>query len=377
MNISMDQLLAKLLFKFKVSLRYLQSALLTLIWGPKGTINSSRLKLSKSVLRKLQYFNGVALYNISVGVLFGGRIFTDRISNVGLVLDKFLVEELSWQHSEGFFGQNKIFSFAPPIITTWPCSKSAQVTSLLTGGGGNYNIYHWLYDSLPRLQCISDAGCNPFAGLVLVPSLAFDFQKESLSCMGFQFSQLLSSELYSHVTSPSLWACSHPNPDDQNIPLWIIQFLRRSFLPYCQKPTSVGKRLYISRGDAVNARALRNECALLKSLFLGGFEIIRLSDYCFLEQVGMFENAEMIVAPHGAGLAHLAFCDSRAHVVELLSDVHCPQMYASIAHKLGLRYSSLIGSSAGFDGSPHERDFTISIQQIDFVIRQLGLDSVI
>ena len=57
------------------------------------------------------------------------------------------------------------------------------VLSLLTGGGGNENYFHWLYDVLPRIGI-----CSKLVGLseidfFLLPNLSKKFQNETLDCL--------------------------------------------------------------------------------------------------------------------------------------------------------------------------------------------------
>ena len=358
--------------------RYFYTLILSFLWRPWAVFDSpSELFAGQVVLTQRYFSNGLSTYVVHVGFVKYGRIFTERVSNISVIAYRKLIAQLSWQYGNfsqiGDPSKNKIFSLSAPLIARSPVLFDTSVVSLLTGGGGNYNIYHWLYDALPRLKCISEAGCDISRSLVLVPSLAYEFQKQSLACLGLRASQLLSSEDYPHLSAKALWVSSHPNPDDHNIPLWIIDYLRSSFLPLRRLPSYAGSRVYIARGDAVNSRNLCNEKDLLCRLSAHGFQSIQLSDYSFVEQVGIFANAKMIVASHGAGLAHLPFCSSGVNVVELFSDVHAPQMYQSISTTLGLQYSSLTGSTQGFSGPPHVRGFVLSSGQIDLILELLGL----
>jgi len=63
------------------------------------------------------------------------------------------------------------------------------------------------------------------------------------------------------------------------------------------------KYVYISRADAT-IRQVHNESSVLAAL-PSEFRSYTLSDLSLREQIGLFANAEMVVAPHGAGLTNM------------------------------------------------------------------------
>jgi len=48
------------------------------------------------------------------------------------------------------------------------------------------------------------------------------------------------------------------------------------------------------------------------------FKILRLSNLKFIDQVSIFSNCKLIIAPHGAGLANITFCERKTKVVEII-----------------------------------------------------------
>jgi hypothetical protein len=76
-------------------------------------------------------------------------------------------------------------------------------------------------------------------------------------------------------------------------------------------------RLYISRRDA-SARPLENEEELEEALMRRGFQIVRLSGLSLIEQARIVRGARVIVAPHGAGLAHIIGAEPGLSVFELM-----------------------------------------------------------
>ena len=71
---------------------------------------------------------------------------------------------------------------------------------------------------------------------------------------------------------------------------------------------------------------------------LPGFERIELSRYSPSEQIALFTNCAAVAGPHGAGLAHVAFCPPGAHVFELFPDGRRQPVYHRLAGLAGAHY---------------------------------------
>jgi prepilin-type processing-associated H-X9-DG protein len=78
------------------------------------------------------------------------------------------------------------------------------------------------------------------------------------------------------------------------------------------------RRFYAGRlpGQARN-RAVRGEAELLDMLALFDIQPVAFESLSPFEQIGLMANAELMVAPHGAGFANMLFADPAATVVEL------------------------------------------------------------
>jgi len=78
-------------------------------------------------------------------------------------------------------------------------------------------------------------------------------------------------------------------------------------------------RVYISRRKAEHQRVI-NEEAVVEVLEPLGFESYALEEYPVAEQIILFRESEVIVAPHGSGLVNLVYAESQPHVVELFRE---------------------------------------------------------
>jgi len=108
------------------------------------------------------------------------------------------------------------------------------------------------------------------------------------------------------------------------------------------RPRPLPRRLYIDRSFS-RLRPLRNERELIAALTCMGFVSVRPETMSVADQVRLFRGAEIIVAPHGAGLTNLGFCRPGTRVVELLMDAYCNWCFRNLAGLHQLRYDCVLG----------------------------------
>jgi capsular polysaccharide biosynthesis protein len=82
---------------------------------------------------------------------------------------------------------------------------------------------------------------------------------------------------------------------------------------------------------------------VLNALSRFDFEVVDPGRMSVVQQIRAFAQAELIVAPHGAALANLAFASPGAAVIELLAPDFVQGCYWKLADCVpGLRYRYLI-----------------------------------
>lgn len=109
-------------------------------------------------------------------------------------------------------------------------------------------------------------------------------------------------------------------------------------------------RIYISRTLAKN-RKLLNETDIEKIAAIWGFTVVHLENMSLSEQVTTFQAAEYILAPHGAGLTNLVFCNNLRCLIEIMPDSYHVRGFENICRAIGANYIGLFGKSMnnGFD----------------------------
>jgi len=107
--------------------------------------NDDRIQEKKIVEKELKY---------KVYIISKGRLYTDRIHDTAAILDNKIIEGPSFQLRQidnciynSKIEDNIVFEKGTPRKLK---KLNGTVLSLLTGGAGNNNYWHWLFDVLPR-----------------------------------------------------------------------------------------------------------------------------------------------------------------------------------------------------------------------------------
>ena len=216
---------------------------------------------------------------------------------------------------------------------------SGQVAVLASTGSANY--YHWLFDVLPRLEILRKAGFlqNPNLSFILERPLN-TFQRESLRYYGFNLPRIFFLQDFPHIECEEMILPSLPGRIG-DVPPWVCDFLRGPHVRL--SPSTDKKNIYFVTRRKTTSRNLLNEQLLLDSLASLGVQAVEPQDLPFVEQVGLFANADIIVGTHGAGLANIVFCKPKAYVVELIPSEYKNKCYWALSGNIPLRYAYIIG----------------------------------
>jgi len=212
------------------------------------------------------------------------------------------------------------------------------VLSAPAAGG---NIWHFLFDSLPKIKLIQEAGISLSEfDHILIDSFKLPYVEESINSLGINRQRVLESEDHPLVTADDLTyvtlGCLLP-PDR-----WVLEWLRSTFLTNgtVKKGT---RKIFISR-SAASRRRLHREDFIAKRLQDEGFELIALENLSFRQQIKIMSEARAVVSTHGAGLTNLIWYPPGTKIVELFAAEYVNVCYWNISRMLGLDYAYAIGS---------------------------------
>ena len=279
--------------------------------------------------------------------IHGGRLYTDRIHDTAVLLDQHVITGPSFQyrgqltHEAHLMHKHAELNLTHRIGTPRPLRHlKGSVLSLLTGGGGNNNYFHWLYDVLPRLAICEQLCKREQIDYFLLPSDHLRFQRESLCMLNIPKEKQLLSKTYRHILADTLYITDHPTLNLS----WITAWLYHTFAAKTNNHALCSDKIYIDRSDAnasLQHRTIVNEKEVQHYLLERGFDMVRLSDYSFSDQINIFAHAKVIVGLHGAGFANLAFCQPNTKVIEIKAN-QANDAIAQIAHARGLYHQAIV-----------------------------------
>ncbi len=269
-----------------------------------------------------------------------------------------LVEELSLHYRETLRTHKALRSPRP----FKPCYRHDGTVLALTGKG-YHNYYHWMLEILPkldRLRRLSTGG-----ELVFAPTQS-RFHCETLSLPGI--GHILSCEQHDLITAPLILAASIPRPFGHPHP-HAVAWLRETFLSIPSSRTSSPRKLLINRQNA-RTRRIANIDQLRRFAGRNGFTEVTLESMSFAEQVRLFRHAEFILAPHGAGLTNLVWCDRGTRVIELLSDLSVQPAnqetcFWALGNGLNLPYAVLECTASPNGLEPGSLDLSVNIADLE------------
>jgi capsular polysaccharide biosynthesis protein len=313
-----------------------------------------------------------------------GRLYTDRVNDTAIIKNNKIVEGPSFQFRtinsqivNTNVKENLVLSNGTPKLKK---KIEGRVLSLLTGGGGNENYWHWMFDVLPRLGICESIINLDLIDFFLVPDNRKKFQIETLEILKIPKKKQISSIKFRHILTKNLYITSHPvvlsdnaTNDIQNMPLWISEWLKKKFIKKnISEKVNFSKKIYIDRSDSVSnvkdLRSITNKEKVKQFLLQNGFKIIKLGDLHFKDQVLTFNNADIIVGLHGAGFANLAFCKSNTRIIELRNRT-AGKMIENLAIKNKLFYKPLNCETNKIDHSNQFAHINVPIRKLEEFIK--------
>jgi capsular polysaccharide biosynthesis protein len=178
----------------------------------------------------------------------------------------------------------------------------------------HHNIYHWLADWLPSLAWRFEPGAPDLP--VLVSDDVAPFVPESLRLVGGQALPIERVGDALRVGRLFLGSAGAATIAPLGAHRRLLETLRGAVDAAPAPPGGTARRLYISRRDSAKRR-LGNEEAVEAALAERGFRAMTFTGLPFATQARLVRGADVIVAPHGAGLAHLMLARPGTAVFEI------------------------------------------------------------
>lgn len=242
---------------------------------------------------------------------------------------------LVWLDDESLAFQESVGSL--PRMTGW--GNSLWETNRRPVPGPRHAVvlpwtgyFHFLLESLPsfiRSLRVADA-----SAAVVVPEQRPAIVDEVLGHLG-----IAGERVFSATRPLRLRHCVFTgiSPYSGFVDSCDIQSLRSSIANHVAPVSPNRQDVYVSRKNTPR-RALNNEGELEEALTAIGFKTVYAEQLSLREQIEVFRQARCVVAPHGAGLANLVWCDKPSGVIEIFAHGMHNDCYARLAVSMGSRY---------------------------------------
>ena len=229
----------------------------------------------------------------------------------------------------------------PPIMEV----KGNVVNLSLFASTANY--FHWTINLLPRIDILKKGGIDTYGiDKFVINKYKYQAQIDAIKILEIPEEKIIFSHPDLHLKAEKLIV-----PSISRTSIYSINFLRQEFLLQNKyndhKLLDTPKKIYIARGDT-NRRRVINESEVIGFLSQKGFHCLDLTNFSLLEQVSLFSRAEIIIAPHGAGLTNIVFCNTNTKLIEILSPHYVNKCFWEISCILGIEYYYLLGEKTNF-----------------------------
>lgn len=248
--------------------------------------------------------------------------------------------------------------------------KKVNLTVAVVSGNDTFKNYcHWMYVALPRLHLFQKSWLT-------IDKFAIDYNtpyhKDSMKALGIGEDKLLITSPETKIQAKTLIVGSTPSLCG-NFPQRTIDFLRSTFL---DKPEQAekkgGKRIFLSRvnNGKTNNRKVENEQEIFEYLETLWFEKVIMEGLSVRQQAELFNKAEIVIAPHGAGLTNLVFCNPWTKVIELFQEKTARGHFYCLANACKLDYYYVMW---GYIKDPSkiemDRDMHISLKKLKATLK--------
>ncbi|MDY7023884.1 MAG: glycosyltransferase family 61 protein, partial [Cyanobacteriota bacterium] len=303
-----------------------------------------------------------------VSILPNGQVLADPILTSAVLNSKSqLIPELSSGHPEFLISSNHPYSL----------HEIDETIAFLSVRWGNGGYFHWMFDVIARLHLVQRISQSQN---IKIDKFVFSHcpnqsQINCLEILGIAAEQILESFEYPYLKAKQVIV---PNiVQEFGISEWKCHYLKQAFLNQTIPPKIPGyRRIYIDRNQA-NYRKVLNNQQVVQLLERYGFQRLHLETLSIVEQAYYLNAAEVVVAPHGAGLTNLVFCDARTKVIEIFSPGYITPLYWFLSTICQLEHYYLIGERLPEDDDPKinpvTRDIHVNLLQLEQLLKKAGL----
>tara|TARA_B110000971_G_scaffold176809_1_gene182381 strand:+ start:308 stop:1423 length:1116 start_codon:yes stop_codon:yes gene_type:complete len=348
-----------------------------LFYGKILILNESKILYKKHYVEFIKLDNNKKLsVKKNVHQISNARVYTDTVEHVAIIKDNLIIPKISYQQIHGELKGaefNKVLiSGTPRIIKKF----DGRVLSLVQGASA-HNYFHFLFDILAKLiLCEEKIPLRKIDYFYVHKKI--EWQIKIFKLFNINANQLISSEKHHHIKSDEIIAIDPPwyeksfvQNEIANLPEWIIIKLRERLIKFSKK-FDFNDKIFIDRSDSINNHCkLVNNDEIIDHLSKKGFSSYQISKLDFLEQIYLFNNAKIIVGPHGAAFSNIIFSKPNTKIIEIIPSNHQSMKCQRISDILNLNYTRINKPKIITTSTQLTGDMEISIEELDNTLNKL------
>ncbi len=241
----------------------------------------------------------------------------------------YVLENIWVTGSEGhvFFGPNKLFSVCssfdgvdPKKIRRpikWLARRIEEPVFILSSRAPG-NRGHFLTEHLPRLVASWKTMADLGKFKILVTPGHRPWQVEYLKKLGIQASDVVEASFGSVFCAKAYFVPVLCEGQRATISVESdYRFIRKQFLAG-RKPAGRGSPVFLSRADAPDRRLINEDSVFeMARKFFPDMKRVTLSKLSLNEQIGLFQEAPVVMGPHSQSFRNVLFCN-KSIVIQLL-----------------------------------------------------------
>lgn len=322
-----------------------------------------------------------------VGEVKNATVFSK--SNIVLTTDNFAIDDIGADHRFGKFVSHHIDQAVLAqhnqnlLMNPSDFHVKHIEAGIMMSGAASGEFGHWVPEFLPKLQYYERHPDFSQIPLILdedMPQSHIDYLKcvapdhacitlkagEALKCQTLIYAPTVTffpTHLLEHSLSP--FEIGPVSPQS-------YEFLKRKIEAKFGTPHPQGHKIYLTRRN-MSWSKLSNEAAVAEILSKRGFEIIKIEDMTFENQVKMFQQASVVVAAGGSALQNIIFSHPTTQLIVMTqNNLHNWGCFNAQVGALGYEPVFVCGDAQG-DAGTKNSNYEIPLADLEVALTHIGV----
>lgn len=178
----------------------------------------------------------------------------------------------------------------------------------------SFNYFHWMTDVLSRIEMLKEFDLKEYPILLPAQFMQYSFIVETLQLLDIP--HIFYEQKKKYIIN-KLLLTTHA-ADAGNYNNFLINRVKKKLIEVAKSnfEENSPKKIWLSR-TGQDRRIVNNEEKITEFLNKEGFNVINPENYSIVEQVNIFSNADIVIAPHGAALTNIMFMKKNSKVMEI------------------------------------------------------------